>query len=328
MTRAARDQDIAWATRNFTQPFEPGAWGTGETMEAMVRMYDLTHDWAHLDHLRALSSLVLGYRDGRRTDRPGVQDPLRGRVMQAWGAPSVSSGYLHHTSVDIAGVYSYPIAAFARIVAEHPPLWAEYGGDAIAFANATLETLQDFSHELSGPSDDPRSRYYTYPRRYRTLLTQRRYTDAYNDARNGLGPDGWAATEDPERLVGLRKNCNDNRKLARYPAAHNQTHALVMAMIEAWRAVDSSFYANRVGQNALADWARASFPMHIAGTHRWWARHTEVRDGSGGWLYWRGADGVPPDYDPTEDTSHGVVSGWVSDTSRETCRSTKEKGKG
>ena len=308
MTPEARAARLDWATRVFTQPFEPGAWGVGEGMEAMARMFDLTHDLAYLDHLRDLARLVLDHRDDRRTDEPGRVDPFRGRVMPAWGAPSVASGYLHHTAVEIAAVYAYPIAAFARIVAEHPPLWAPNGADAVAFANATLETLRAFADEFRGPADDPESRYFVYPRGYRTLLTERRCEEAYEEARMGLGPDGWAATEAPERLRQLRRNCNVNRRLARDPVGHNQNHAAAMAMIEAWRAVDSAFYRRRVGRNALADWARAFLPVHVAGIHRWFARNARTPDGPGGRLSWHHADGVPDEFLRTEDTSHAELS--------------------
>lgn len=266
-------------------------------------MYDLTHDRAYLDHLRKLSRVVLDFRDDRRTDRPRVEDPFRGRVMPAWGAHRVSSGYLHHTSVDIAGIYAYPIAAFARIVAEHPPLWGEYGAEAIEFANAVLETLKGFSDELSGPRDDPASSYYVYPRRYRTLLTEGRCNRAFTAAKNGIGPDaGWGD------LDGLKRNCNTNRQVARYPAAHNQNHALLMAMIEVWRAVDSSFYAQRAGQNPLAEEAKAFFPIRIKRTFRWFARNTRSPEGTAGRLVWNGAVGQPPRFVDTEDTSHGELS--------------------
>lgn len=69
-------------------------------------MYGVTHDRACLDHLRDLSRVVLEFRDDRRTDRPSVEDAFHGRVMAAWGVAGVGTGYLHHASLDIAGVLS------------------------------------------------------------------------------------------------------------------------------------------------------------------------------------------------------------------------------
>jgi hypothetical protein len=141
------------------------------------------------------------------------------------------------------------------------------------------------------------------------LLTEARCDRAYSAARNGLGPDGWAATESPQRLDGQKRNCNNRRRLARYPVAHNENHALVMAMIEAWRAVDSRFYAQRVPRNALADWARATLPLHIKRTHRWFARNAQsVPDQRGRWISWHHSDGIPEQFIHTEDTSHAELS--------------------
>jgi hypothetical protein len=303
MSEGKRGEALGWAHGAFTVPFEPGAWGTGEHMEAMVRMYDLTHDPAYLAHLRALARVVLDHRDDRRTDRPNVMDAFRGRVMPAWGAHRVSSGYLHHTSVDIAGVYAYPLAAFARIVAEHPSLWTEHGAEAIEFANAVLETLKAFSDELRTDRNDPTASYWAYPRTYRTLLTETRCTRAYNEAKNGVGPDaGWGDLE------GLKRNCDTNRALARLPAAHNQNHAFSMAMIETLRVIDSSFYRQRSGGNPLAEWGRTFFPMQIKGVLRWFTRFAQSPDGPAGRLDWHGADGVPSRFVSTEDTSHGELS--------------------
>ena len=37
MTDVARGGDISRATQNFTDPFTPGSWITGDDMQAMVR---------------------------------------------------------------------------------------------------------------------------------------------------------------------------------------------------------------------------------------------------------------------------------------------------
>ena len=96
-------------------------------------------------------------------------DAFIGQVMPAWDQRGVGSGYLHHASLEAAGVYCYPIAAFARIVAENPDLHANYESDAVAFANAVLQTVAAFSGELrSGPDD---SKYFAHPEQYLTLLT-------------------------------------------------------------------------------------------------------------------------------------------------------------
>lgn len=311
MNPGARASDISDLTRNFTQPYPRGAWGAGEDMGAMVRMFDLTHDRAYLDHLREMSRLVLGFRDDWRTDKPGRREPFHGRVMPAWGSSGVGSGYLHYASLDIAGVYSYPIAAFARIVAEHPDLWADYGADAISFADAILETLEAFADDLTGPREDPNSSYYVTPRAAASLLTEARCSRAHELALKGLGPDGWAVREDPPQFDNLKiwhRGCNDTRKGAGYPLPHNQNNALLMAMIEAWRAVDSAFYANRAGRNPRAEWARTFFPMQIKRTFHWFARNIHSPDGSAGRVSWHYADVLPREVKRhIEDTSHAEL---------------------
>ena len=215
MTAAAKEGSLSGVREDFTNQFLPGYWKWGEAMEAMVRMYDLTHDREYLNHLRDLSRVVLDYRDDHRTDRPGVQDPFRGQVMPAWGGRGVNYGYLHHAGVVLAGVYAYPIAAFARIVAEDSALHEAYGADALEFANATLETVQAFSPELENRTDD--SSTYVQPRAYATLLTESTCKQAYDEARGGLGPDGWAANND-SRLSGLQRNCNKLASVGRLSA--------------------------------------------------------------------------------------------------------------
>jgi hypothetical protein len=304
MTPDARAGHINGARDDFTNYFLPGAWTTGEVMEAMVRMYDLTHDRLYLDHLRELSLLVLSYRDDRRM--PRRKDPFRDQLMPAWGARGVPYGYRHHAGVVIAGVWAYPIAAFARIVAEDPALHADYGADAVAFASATLETVRAFTNELRPQPGDCAT--YTHPQRYRTLLTETRCDQAYQDALNGFGPDGWASAEvPPKRLQSLRGACTNYRQLAGYPVGHNENHALVMAMIEAWRAVDSPFHRERVSGSEIVDWARASFPTAIKRTHRWF-RGKSVLDQRGRRMVWNHADGIPDRFVHVEDSSHAALS--------------------
>lgn len=149
-------------------------------------------------------------------------------------------------------------------MAEHPDLWAQYGADAVAFAGAALETLDAYANDLSGPRGHPTLSYYKAPRTCRTLLTEPRCQAAYDAAGRGEGPDGWAINEDPPALGLLKqwkRSCNTGRQVANCPVAHNQEHALLMAMTEAWSAVDSAFYSARIPRNPLRKQQRGRVAM-------------------------------------------------------------------
>lgn len=251
MTPTQREWWTTFARESFTLPLEARAWDIAENMAAMVSMFELTKDRIYLDHLREMSGLVLSYRDDRRADKPGVVEAFRGRVMPAWGQTpaGVSTGGLHFTSFVIAGIYSYPIAAFARIVAEDAGLHGDYGDDAGAFAYAALETLWGFRRDFHIRPNQ--TMYYRNPETLRGL-TEAKCQEAYEYAAAGQGPD---AGESPERKVALRRVCNGSRGTAGYPTAHNEIHALVMAMIETWRALDSPFLRERFPAGTTDAWS-------------------------------------------------------------------------
>jgi hypothetical protein len=128
-------------------------------MMAMAHLFDLTHDARYLIHLREFIELALRYRDDhypgnpdpacRRCEPRPIDDFRHGHVA-GWGgvqdgALSISgcpAGGCSGISEALTGIYAYPIAAFARIVAEDPSLHAAYGADALRYANAALETMR------------------------------------------------------------------------------------------------------------------------------------------------------------------------------------------
>ncbi|MPY87565.1 MAG: PASTA domain-containing protein [Luteitalea sp.] len=282
---------------------------TSEIMGAMVYMYDLTQDRIYLDHLREMSREVLMNRDDHRG---APVDAFTGRVMPAWGKSTVSFGSLHHANIFDAGLWCYPIAAFARIVGETQNLELRtlYEEDAVLFANAVAETLFAFTAYLRiRPAGIKR---FVHPEQYRTLLTAAQCDAAYQEAVNGNGPEGGIIGEPGglSRLNVFRGLCKSAHSVADRPLPHNKAHAFEMAMIEAWRAVDSPFHRERVSGNFVVDWARGSVPRDIQSTYRWF--ETNLRRGGTsaafpeGWLVWNYADDVPKI--GVEDTSHGNLS--------------------
>jgi hypothetical protein len=128
-------KDLYTAQQTLSQLDSSGTTGNGERMAAMVRMYDLTHDTPYLDHLFDLVQIVLKYRDDRPLDGgPKVTDEIRNKVgLAAWGGGLLDNYGLHSVLEWTSSLYAYPIAAFARILAEDPVVRARYECNIITF---------------------------------------------------------------------------------------------------------------------------------------------------------------------------------------------------
>jgi hypothetical protein len=128
-----------------------GTTGNGERMAAMVRMYDLTHDPRYLDHLFDLVELMLRYRDDRASgDGPKVKDEIRDKVgLPAWGGGLLDNFGLHSVLEWTSSLYAYPIAAFARILAEDPALRARYTCNVIIIPGA--QAITGAQGAITGP---------------------------------------------------------------------------------------------------------------------------------------------------------------------------------
>jgi hypothetical protein len=316
MTDAARQNDKVLAEQTVSGNPWPGPWTIGgELMAAMVRMYDLTHGLDYVghrgsiyrDHLYELSCIALDYRDDRRPN--GIEDPFRGRVMPSWGEDGPAQGDLHWAGLDTAGLYSYPIAAFARIVAEDPDLHTQYGDEAVRFAKAVLETLRAYVDELRVRPDGAST--FVFPQRCATLITPSRCGQAYINATNALDPTLIEEQREGalDRLQRIKRNCENLAKWAGDPIPHNQAHALVMAMIEEWRALESPYLRERISHDDLANWGRGAFPRLINDTHAWFRPQPKQDEHGRRWLSWHYADDVPDSIEKrTEDSSHGGFS--------------------
>ena len=140
----------------------------------MVRMFEVTHDTRYLDHLFDLIEIVLRYRDDRLFGSgPKVTDEIRNKVgLAAWGGGLLDNYGLHSVNEWTSSLYAYPIAAFARILAEDPAARARYQcniivstapdavaepqavhlprcADPIVYANRVLETVEVFLRKFT-----------------------------------------------------------------------------------------------------------------------------------------------------------------------------------
>src|SRR6266542_4071701 len=137
-------------------------WHYGARAATLVQMYDLLapvdfpRAMVYLERIRQMSNAFLNNRDDKRTGPfpsvdqspypPPPYDTYHGRVMPAWGALYDNQW---STQVDGAALFTYPMAAFARRVAEHPDWFCyDYRQDAIKFTNAVLETYTAFRSDM------------------------------------------------------------------------------------------------------------------------------------------------------------------------------------
>jgi hypothetical protein len=216
------------------------SWGIGDHMTAMARMYELTGDTKYVDHLHDLAMIVLKGRDDNRTDSVARADGLRrSKIMHAWGMKGVATGDYYTSSITVAGNYAYPIATFARIVAENPALQAQYGQDAKEAATALIDTYTDFLPELVSidAGGDNWWNYWTNPTSWSLQLTPDRCQWAYN-AESVPGDQALNDTLQSQLAV-----CNEQYKDGGQQVAFNETLIFVRMLVELSRALDTPFYA-------------------------------------------------------------------------------------
>jgi hypothetical protein len=201
-------------------------WGLGAHAAALVQMYDLmapldrAQAARYLERLRQIAGALLANRDDNRLIPPvDPVEPFRGRVMPAWGGLAADRDNQWNTDPVIAGLFIYPMAAFARRVADNPALHAQYEADAIRFVTATMETYEAFRQagELHLDDSDPEA-YYVVPSGYADLL---QCTDQAFQVRC----EGWR-----EAAAGKK------------PISHNENLSMMKALAEVALAADSTLY--------------------------------------------------------------------------------------
>jgi hypothetical protein len=133
------------------------AWGIGDDAHAMVNLFELTSNPIYLEHLRDVGDAAFSKRDDQKA---GVEAPAlclacteyvdheRNQIIAAWSGHGyddyVENGGLTPVDAVTSGVMSYPMAVFARLVAERPELQAKYGAAASASALHALQTFMAF----------------------------------------------------------------------------------------------------------------------------------------------------------------------------------------
>jgi hypothetical protein len=279
------------ASRLFNKD-SSGTTEVGERMAAMVRMFDLTHDPRYLDHLFDLIEIVLRYRDDRPFGNgPKVTDEIRNKVgLAAWGGGLLDNYGLHSVQEWTSSLYAYPIAAFARILAEDPAVRARYqcniivstGPDAvvepqavhlarcadpIVYANRVLETVEVFLpqiHEQRVGNDT--EAMLTAPEDYRSRPT----------AEDCNAAVALAMKNDPDRKdrwTQEYKDCLKIRDSVGKQGPHNLNLAYSKVLIELSRVLANPFYLQSPARAPNADQMRASFFALMPRQQRYFVDH-------------------------------------------------------
>ena len=323
--------------------YAPGSWGTGEIMRSLVRMYDLTHQARYVDHLHQLTEVVLKYRDdnydaGTPPYQPGSDgaacgaasapfpkqpvDAFRGKTEPGWSGGTlyddVGPGRMDE---DASNLYAYPIAAFARIVAEDSALQAKYGQDAIRYTNAALQTVWALEPQVQTREKGNKfEAYLSQLEVYRTKPgaadcqkfgdQEKAFMDAANSAAKAAGQTPPYDQSSYDRLGRQESNCRNLQCVAGAPLAHNESGLYGMTLVELWRALDSPFYQQSGQKAANADLSHSLFPILISRFYRYFADSLQPRADStnGERFYWHYQDDQPACVgEGSEDIGHGQI---------------------
>lgn len=296
-------------------------------MHALVRMYDLTHDDRFVGQLRDLVEHAFQFRDDHHPGRvdtdpacpgsiaqdlpPRPLDELRGRNMAGWAGKSPNSGGLHSVSVGDSGLYAYAMAAFARIVLEHPPLLGRYGADAVKHANAVMETVLAFLPEIAYRPRGPYVEAYLLNRLATDMTpTPRQCSEAYEEELRRIEREIPAAERPAaiDRAKSMLNNCNRAPKIG--PLQHNINLVFAMTLIELSRALDSPFYRNSPDRSNDAESMRPLAPLLVSRLHRYVVSNlrTVTDDPHNSRFVWNFSDDVPDGIRTyAEDASHGAL---------------------
>jgi hypothetical protein len=280
----------AWIEARFVSspnpPYTtPPYWYLGRITSALVQMYDLVapldaaRAGRYLERLRRIAAVLLRCRD----DHMGFPaDPFRGRVMPAWGGYADDRDWRWNTDVVTAGLLTYPMAAFARRVADNPALHAQDEiDDAIRFVTATIETYEAFRPELHFVDNDAQA-YFVNPLRYAQLQCNRDDMDA-----------------------AAKHRCAGYRNVAGKPLAWNENFSMMKALAEAALAGDSALYRGSADATpARLQLATEEAPLLIAKNFTFFDKHLRSKTLSDGTPYFEW-DHQQPEPRYIQDVGHG-----------------------
>jgi hypothetical protein len=327
MSDACRQQTHGLLWNALSYRYIAGVWGPAERMSVLGRMYELTHQQRYLAELRESIELTLSYRDDRYPGNPDKQgcpicdptpiDQLRGKgPLPGWGGFGIGTGGKNTIDEDASSLYGYPIAAFARIVAEDPSLQAAYGSDAVRYANAAMQTawmiMPQVQYRQAG----------SFWWGYLTSIDVREKPPGCRSTDAGCTPakltDQDCAREydvetkgitDPVSLNRFRQqkiNCENLIRGGAATMAHNENGLFMMMLIELWRALDSNFYRSSPDRANDAEPTRALIPLVVSRYQRFLADHLRSdSDSKGTRFYWNYLD-LTGFAQHAEDTGHGA----------------------
>ena len=203
-------------------------------------------------------------------------------------------------------MYAYPIAAFARIVAEDPSLQAAYAAEAVDDANLIFQMVEFFLPQIHTQRvGDFIEARLTQPLEFVNRPTAADCTKAFNQAMMDH-PD------DASRWTQQNSDCNLKRQVAGRDFPHNINLTFSMVLIELARVVNSSFYQQAPNRSIAAELGKDVLLRTAIRQQRYFSDHLWlVQNGSSvcpGHLCWNYGDDVPTGHDPhVEDLDHGAM---------------------
>jgi hypothetical protein len=283
---------LGTATSRLFNKDSSGTTEVGERMAAMVRMFEVTHDTRYLDHLFDLIEIVLRYRDDRLFGSgPKVTDEIRNKVgLAAWGGGLLDNYGLHSVNEWTSSLYAYPIAAFARILAEDPAARARYQcniivstapdavaepqavhlprcADPIVYANRVLETVEVFLPQIH----EQRVGNFT-----EAMLAAPKDFRSRPTAEDCNAAVALAIKTEPtkkDRWTKEYKDCLKMRDGAEKPGPHNLDLAFSKVLIELTRVLANPFYLQSPAHAPNADQMRASLFTLMPRQQRYFVDH-------------------------------------------------------